>query len=387
MPRLEDWEIKKYWEIFQGLGPVDNKLTGERVSPVLKNSRLSDQQLSQIWDLSDIDSDGSLDFEEFCITMRLIFDLVNGTSQSIPSSLPSWLIPSSKAHLIQANTAVASGSHYNQDLDIEDDEDDDEEETLSDDFEWYIAPTDRSTYEDIYNSNCDAFGRVKFDSLQGLYKTLSKVPASDITSAWNLINPKSFEAIDKDQVMIFLHILNQRENGRRVPRYVPPSLRATFSKDVPSYDLNKPAAQPIKQTSKNENFAESYLKSIGHSSSKLDDGRGTDFSATEGTDWEEVRLRKELKNLEDQLAKASDNSSKASSEKLAMIKYEFEQLLKYKTYLLEKTKEVDANGKTIADVRNDVELIENQIQSFSDFLQERQKELEDVQKQIRELKS
>lgn len=92
MPRLEDWEIKKYWEIFQGLNPVDNKITGDKASTVLKNSRLKDDQLSQIWDLSDIDSDGKLDFEEFCITMRLIFDLVNGNQQSLPSELPSWLV-------------------------------------------------------------------------------------------------------------------------------------------------------------------------------------------------------------------------------------------------------------------------------------------------------
>ena len=45
MPRLEDWEIKKYWEIFQGLNPSQNKLTGDRVSPILKNSRLSDDKL------------------------------------------------------------------------------------------------------------------------------------------------------------------------------------------------------------------------------------------------------------------------------------------------------------------------------------------------------
>ena len=38
MPRLEESEIKKYWQIFQGLKPVDNKLTGDKVSPVLKNS-------------------------------------------------------------------------------------------------------------------------------------------------------------------------------------------------------------------------------------------------------------------------------------------------------------------------------------------------------------
>lgn len=39
-PKLEEWEIKKYWEIFSGLKPVDNKLTGDQVSVVLKKFKI-----------------------------------------------------------------------------------------------------------------------------------------------------------------------------------------------------------------------------------------------------------------------------------------------------------------------------------------------------------
>lgn len=376
MPRLEDWEIKKYWEIFQGLNPVNNKLTGDRVSPVLKNSRLRDDQLSKIWDLSDIDNDGKLDFEEFCITMRLIFDLVNGNQESVPNQLPNWLIPSSKAHLIQANQAVASGNNtYGSNNTT-----DDEEEQLSDDFDWYISPTDKRTYESIYNSNSDSYGRVRFDSLEGLYQTLSKVPKSDISSAWNLVNPKSFETIDKDQVLVFLHILNQRENGKRVPRGVPASLRATFSKEVPTYDLNQPQAKPISETSSKKNFASNYLSRIGQANNE----RGTDFSATEGTDWEEVRLRRELANLEEVLKKVQDNDQgKSGTTELQMIKYEYEQLLKFKQEKLNKVRE--SSDKDLSDVKNDIELIETQVTTLEGFLKEKEGELNQLNQEIQAL--
>ncbi|KAM3126396.1 actin cytoskeleton-regulatory complex protein END3 [Candidozyma auris] len=390
MPRLEEWEIKKYWEIFQGLKPENNKLTGDRVSPVLKNSRLKDDQLSKIWDLSDIDADGRLDFEEFCITMRLIFDLVNGSMSEVPSELPGWLIPSSKAHLIHANRAVATGSTGNSSFEGDDDD------NLSDDFDWYISPTDKGTYETIYNSNSDSYGRVRFDSLEGLYQTLTKVPRSDISSAWNLVNPKSFETIDKDQVLVFLHILNQRENGKRIPRGVPASLRATFSKEVPTYDLSAAAAStPSREISEpkahdKKSFGTSYLNKIGQANN-TDREKGTDFSATEGTDWEEVRLRRELANLEDLLEKAKQESKSGgkSSDNItsdsALLKHEFEQLLKYKQNKLNAAQSVPNSDKDLTDVKNDIELIGSQVQVLEEFLAGKENELAKLQQELSSL--
>lgn len=93
------WSIRpdekgKFEGIFESLSPVNGLLSGDKVKPVLINSKLPLDVLGKIWDLSDVDKDGSLDKDEFIVAMHLVYRAME--KEPVPTTLPHSLIPPSK---------------------------------------------------------------------------------------------------------------------------------------------------------------------------------------------------------------------------------------------------------------------------------------------------
>ncbi|XP_053286567.1 epidermal growth factor receptor substrate 15-like 1 isoform X8 [Pleuronectes platessa] len=84
-------EKSKFDGIFESLAPVNGLLSGEKVKPVLINSKLPLDVLGKVWDLSDIDKDGHLDKDEFAVAMHLVYRALE--KEPVPALLPSSLIP------------------------------------------------------------------------------------------------------------------------------------------------------------------------------------------------------------------------------------------------------------------------------------------------------
>ncbi|KAM3423944.1 hypothetical protein BST61_g1338 [Cercospora zeina] len=86
----------KFDEFFATLDPAGHGIiTGEQAVSFFSNSGLSEESLAQIWDLSDIKSEGRLNKDEFAVAMYLIRQQRGPNPAQLPAFLPPALVPPS----------------------------------------------------------------------------------------------------------------------------------------------------------------------------------------------------------------------------------------------------------------------------------------------------
>ena len=318
----------------------------------------------------------------------------------VPQTLPDWLVPESKAHLIQATKAITGRQPQFEQVD----DYDDDNYGLKDGFDWYMAPSDRHKYEEIYTANRNPRdGGITFESLQSLYDSLD-VPDTDVRSAWNLVNPRSDVAIGKDACLAFLHMLNNRHEGYRIPRSVPPSLRATFEQGKIEYQVDKVAPPSAADrwgarrdddtlSGRKTKFGDTYLSRLGVGDRASARPKGTDFSTTRtDEEWEEVRLRKQLKDLEEKMSRVEeaaqrrrDRGGRKEDSKPALVKRELEQLLDWKRRQLRDLENAEGSakqGSSIKGVADEIAMVKEQVDGLEAHLRKREGVLEDLRRQI-----
>uniref|UniRef100_A0A8C6S5E2 Epidermal growth factor receptor pathway substrate 15 n=1 Tax=Neogobius melanostomus TaxID=47308 RepID=A0A8C6S5E2_9GOBI len=182
-------EKKKFDSIFESLGPAGGMLTGDKVKPVLLNSKLPVDILGRVWELSDLDRDGMLDRDEFSVAMYLVYRALEG--EPVPMSLPPPLVPPSKRKKPS----------------------------------WVVSTADKAKYDELFaKTDSDMDGLVSGPEVRDIFLKTG-LPSGTLARIWELCDIGDLGKLTRDQFALALHLINQKlTKGLEPPQSLSPEM-------------------------------------------------------------------------------------------------------------------------------------------------------------------
>ncbi|XP_035279600.1 epidermal growth factor receptor substrate 15-like 1 isoform X2 [Anguilla anguilla] len=243
-------ERGKFEGIFESLAPVNGLLSGDKVKPVLMNSKLPLDVLGRIWDLSDIDKDGHLDKDEFAVAMHLVYRAME--KEPVPFSLPPSLIPPSKRkkggtlpgsvpvlpllaaspsflkESLQSTSSHGSISSLNSTGSLSPKP---SLKSTQPTVSWVVPLADRGRYDELFlKLDSDLDGLVGGTEVKEVFMQ-SGLPQTMLAHVWTLADTRQKGKLTREQFSLAMHLIQQKvKHGLDPPQalaadMLPPSER------------------------------------------------------------------------------------------------------------------------------------------------------------------
>uniref|UniRef100_A0AAQ6A2N7 Epidermal growth factor receptor pathway substrate 15 n=1 Tax=Amphiprion ocellaris TaxID=80972 RepID=A0AAQ6A2N7_AMPOC len=265
------WVVKpeekmKFDSIFDSLGPVGGMLSGEKVKPVLLNSKLPVDILGRVWELSDLDRDGMLDKDEFSVAMYLVYRALEG--EPVPMSLPPPLVPPSKRKkpavppvmpLLPSPPSVkdSRSSHAGS-------------KTIPPPPKpapapaptpaWVVSPADKTKYDELFSkTDGDMDGLVSGPEVRDIFLKTG-LPSATLARIWELCDIGDIGKLTREQFALALHLINLKLTKgldppqSLSPEMIPPSDRQNIKQ------VNRMRSQVSEQQLRDKSSVEEEIK-------------------------------------------------------------------------------------------------------------------------------
>uniref|UniRef100_A0A4W5R200 Epidermal growth factor receptor pathway substrate 15 like 1 n=1 Tax=Hucho hucho TaxID=62062 RepID=A0A4W5R200_9TELE len=377
-------EKGKFDGIFESLAPVSGLLSGDKVKPVLINSKLPLDVLGKVWDLSDIDKDGHLDRDEFAVAMHLVYRALE--KEPVPSVLPSSLIPPNKRKKsvvgslpgtvpvlpasppppkdsLRSTPSHGSMNSLNSAGSLS------PKHTLKSaqhSVNWVVPVTDRGRFDEIFlKTDLDLDGFVSGMEVKDIFMH-SGLPQNLLAHIWALADTRQMGKLTREQFALAMHFIQQKvSKGMDPPQALTPDM-------IPPSERGTP---------------------VPDSSSSV--GSGSEFTGIKELDdisQEIAQLQREKFTLEQDIRDAEEAIRHKSSEVQEMQNdldketCSLQELEAQKQDAQERLEEMDQQKAKLEDMLNDVRIqcneesqmissLQNQIHSQETDLQSQEEEL------------
>ncbi|XP_038595946.1 epidermal growth factor receptor substrate 15-like 1 isoform X5 [Tachyglossus aculeatus] len=250
-------EKAKFDGIFESLLPISGLLSGDKVKPVLMNSKLPLDILGRVWDLSDIDKDGHLDKDEFAVAMHLVYRALE--KEPVPSVLPPALIPPSKRKKAVFPGAVAvlpaspppkdslrstpshgSVNSLNSTGSLSPKH---SIKQVQPTVNWVVPISDKVRYDEIFlKTDLDMDGYVSGQEVKEIFMH-SGLSQSLLAHIWALADTRQMGKLSKDQFALAMYFIQQKvSKGIDPPQVLSPDMIPPAERSVPIQDSSTSVA-------------------------------------------------------------------------------------------------------------------------------------------------
>ncbi|XP_056368952.1 epidermal growth factor receptor substrate 15-like 1 isoform X4 [Oenanthe melanoleuca] len=244
-------EKAKFDGIFESLLPVNGLLSGDKVKPVLMNSKLPLDILGRVWDLSDIDKDGHLDKDEFAVAMHLVYRALE--KESVPSRLPPSLIPPSKRKKtpvfpgavpvlpaspppkdsLRSTPSHGSDNSLNSPGSLSPKHIKQTQPAVN----WVVPMSDKARYDEIFlKTDTDMDGFVSGQEVKDIFMH-SGLSQNLLAHIWALADTRQMGKLSKDQFALAMYLIQQKvSKGIDPPQVLSPDMIPPTDRNTPIHD-------------------------------------------------------------------------------------------------------------------------------------------------------
>lgn len=399
---LSDWAMKpseraKYEQLFDSLQPLNGVIPGNRVKGLLIDSKLPVDTLGKIWDLADMDKDGSLDRHEFVVAMHLVYKALE--KYAIPNCLPPELLPPGKRKDSVPSAPVIPVIPIVPVIPVK--------ETVQPiipvtQTTWVVSADERAKYEIMFlQADVDKDGYVSGQEIKDVFLQ-SGVPQNVLAHIWGLCDTKQTGKLNREQFALAMWMINQKLKGIDPPHVlttemIPPSLRTNdgivennnttlysnpeldmISKDIEELVREKQILEgDILQKEADIKIKSGEVKSL---QGELDTLAAT-LKQLETQKGEAQKRLNDLKNQVDSLrrqAEEQEASLKVQEEELANKKQELEGLKQEESKLEQQQNEFKERLETLSQSLQESQLQISQVKASISHLQEHQRQMRDA---------
>ncbi|XP_015826824.3 epidermal growth factor receptor substrate 15 isoform X2 [Nothobranchius furzeri] len=393
------WVVKpeekmKFDNIFDSLGPVGGMLSGEKVKPVLLNSKLPVDILGRVWELSDLDRDGMLDKDEFSVAMYLVYRALEG--EPVPMSLPPPLVPPSK----RKKPAIPPGMPLLPSPPSVKDSRSSHVASKSVPHPpkptpapvpapvptpaavpWVVSPADKAKFDELFNkTDGDMDGLVSGAEVRDIFLKTG-LPSATLARIWELCDIGDIGKLTREQFALALYLINLKlTKGLEPPQSLTPEMIP------PSDRLN------MKQNNIANLAADfSAIKELDSLSNEIVELQREKSSVEEEIKENEEAIRQrssEVQDLQDEVAKESEELQRLQAQR-QKVQDALDELDQQKSSLEEQLSHIrqqtSQETNLISSLQSKHEEQEHRISQYEEELVQAREELLALQEESRKL--